>query len=55
MPASHEDIATPRRASHWKHLSHIAEEIQHRSDVDIDLRMGRNVLAAFQWINVIFG
>ena len=31
------------------------DKIQHRSDVDIGLLIGRNVPAAFQPINVIFG
>ena len=55
IPASHEDIATPRIASQWKHLSHIADKTQHRSDVDIGLLIGRNVPSAFQPIKVIFG
>ena len=55
IPTSHKDIATPRTVSQWKHLSHIADKIQHRSDVDIGLLIGRNVPAAFQPINVIFG
>ena len=55
IPASHEDIATLRIVSQWKHLSHIADKIQHHSDVDIGLLIGRNVPAAFQPINVIFG
>ena len=40
IPASHEDIATPRVASQWTHLSHIADKIQHRPDVDIGLLIG---------------
>ena len=55
IPASHEDIATPCVASQWTHLSHIADKIQHRSDVDIGLLIGRNVPAAFQPMNVISG
>ena len=55
IPASHEDIATPQVAKQWKHLSHIADKIQHRPDVDIGLLIGRNVPAAFQPIKVIFG
>ena len=53
IPASHEDIATPQVAKQWKHLSHIADKIQHRPNVDIGLLIGRNV--AFQPIKVIFG
>ena len=55
IPASHKDIATPQVAKQWKHLSHIADRIQHRPDVDIGLLIGRNVPAAFQPIKVIFG
>lgn len=55
IPASHEDIATPDLARQWKHLSHIADKIPLRSDVDIGLLIGRNVPAAFQPINVISG
>ena len=55
IPASHEDIATPDVASQWKHLSHIADKIPHRPDVEIGLLIGRNVPAAFQPINVISG
>ena len=53
IPASHEDIAKPKVASQWKHLSHIADKIPHRPDVEIGLLIGRNVPAAFQPINVI--
>ena len=55
IPTSHKDIATPRTVSQWKHLSHIADKIQHRSDVDIGLLIGRSVPAGFQPINVMFG
>ena len=54
IPASHEDIATPPYSQSME-TSHIADKIQHRSDVDIGLLIGRNVTAAFQPINVIFG
>ena len=55
IPASHEDIATPQVANQWKHLSHIADKIPHRPDVEIGLLIGRNVPAAFQPISVISG
>ena len=55
IPASHEDIAKPKVASQWKHLSHIADKIPHRPDVEIGLLIGRNAPAAFQPINVISG
>ncbi len=55
IPASHEDIATPDVARQWKHLSHIADRIPYRPDVDIGLLIGRNVPAAFQPISVIYG
>ena len=55
IPASHEDIATPQVAKHWKHLSHIADKIPHRPDIEIGLLIGRNVPAAFQPISVISG
>ena len=53
IPASHEDIATPHVASHWKHLSHIADKIPHCPDVEIGLLIGRNVPPAFQPIKVV--
>ena len=55
IPASHEDIATPQVANQWKHLSHIADKIPHRPDVEIGLLIGQNVPAAFQPISVISG
>ena len=55
IPASHEDIATPKVASQWKHLSHIADKIPHCPNVKIGLLIGRNVPAAFQPIRVISG
>ena len=55
IPASHEDIATPQVANQWKHLSHIADKIPHRPDVEIGLLIGRNVPAAFQPISVVSG
>ena len=55
IPASHEDTATLRIGSQWQHLSHIADKIQHRSDINIGLLIGRNVLAALPPINIIFG
>lgn len=30
IPTSHEDTATPQITSQWKHLSHIADKMQHR-------------------------
>ena len=44
-------LPTPRKASQWKHLSHIVDKRQHCSDVDIGLLIGCNVPAAFQPID----
>lgn len=53
IPASQEDIATSDVASQWKHLSHIANKIPHRPNIEIELLIGRNNPAALQPINIV--